>query len=343
MHQTILSMIASPLERSLRELARRLPNRQDISSLLEVLKPHLNSRRSTECNIVELNRWSSASGGGLRYTIHSVLQGLVMWTNQVSMNPIPTNYTHFMILAGLDLLGADDVLQLIVEEIRDQSQGGFGPAAIETGTSIVCAPTPVSSTTLLDFNGNPVKSSGHRRTLRQALKHKLEAPTDLLELETEYVEALVRLGRRVDAQSTIPSMNPIGMPVGDLGSHDLMQDIGMAGTEVGGDDLAMQQASELVGEGASDFGGLGESLDLSATGTTLDGSTAMQVDLPDNLFGSGQDLDFNIDGDASQSQAGNASASFGGQSSGNGMQNGEEDIFAGLDMGDMGDDDFNFG
>lgn len=334
MHQTIITMIATPLERSLRELNRRMPNRKEIAMLIEILKPHLNSQHSGNSSITELDQWTSTPGGGLRRAMKDVIDGLISWSNQSAINPIPTNYTHRMFLFAVQSLGADEVLGVIVDEVKLQTQIGFGSSALEIATALICAPSPLQSTSLLSFDEATALSPNHRRTLRQALRHKLESPKDMLDLETDYVEALIRLGRRVDAQSAVSPINPISMSITSIESQDLMQDINMTGAGISGDDIGMQQTSGLRGGSSADFSGLGDSLDMNASDSTglnsVNDPNAMSVDLSGHLFDPGQDLSFGM-GNTSQTSGQNDTA-----------QNTEDDIFAGLDMGDMGDDDFSF-
>lgn len=379
MHQTIIAMIASPLETSLRELNRKVPNRQEIAVLIDILKPHLNSRRSSESNVNEITEWVSTPNGGLRRAVKDVISGLVTWSNQSAMNSVPTKYTHKMVLFALDTIGADEVLNLIVEEVRTQTQVGYGSSVLEVATALVCAPTPMPTTSLLSFDtGTAMDSTSHRRTLRQALRHKLEAPEDLLGLETEYVEALIRLGRRVDAQSTVSPINPISIPITNLDSQDLMQDISMTGTDMAGNSMGgMQQSSALddataaAAAAASTFASLDQSLDLDASGNGanndlnsvntggldgLDNGTGdvgghpntmpISVDLSDHLFDPSQGLSFSMsNGDPSSQQQQQKQQGLSGARNGGVVQqqSNEDDIFAGLeDMDNIGDDDFNF-
>ncbi|KAL1304591.1 hypothetical protein AAFC00_003560 [Neodothiora populina] len=353
MHQTIIAMVAAPLERSLRELDRRVPNRKEIALLIEALKAHSHSQRSTGGSIAEITQWTSTPGGGLRQSIKDVIGNLVRWSSQSSISPVPPSYTHRMILVAIESLGADEVLEVIIEEVKAQTQIGFGSAALEVATALVCAPSHDQGNTMLPFEDNTALTSHHRRTLRQALRHKLEAPKELLSMQTEYVETLIRLGRRVDAQSAVAPINQIAMPMANLDSQDLMQDMDMNGADMTADGMNMQQQQQAQptesmhqDNDPSAFANLGGSLDLSrAAAAGLGGvdindhHNAVPVDLSAHLFDPGQDLDFDMTG-AAGSQNNNAQ-----NGNNNSAQNAEDDIFAGLDMGDMGDmgdDDFNF-
>lgn len=334
MHETIIAMIAAPLERSLKELDRRLPGREDIAKLLKLLKVHLNTQRSNESSISEISQWSSTPGGGLRRAIKDVMGGLVMWSNQSAINPVPTNYTHRMIMIAMEVLGADEVLHVVVDEVRAQTQVGFGSSALEVATALVCAPVPVQDVSSINFDDQPSFSSNQRRTLRQALRDRLSTAKDLLCLETEYVEALVRLGRRVDAQSAVPQIHPISMPIASMDPQSLMQDIDMTEEGMAGNGIDLTQPSGLQNGDAAGYADLSTTSDLAGpTGTDMDAvndANTMQLDLSGHLFDPGQDINFDL-----------ARSQVPGHTS-----NTEDDIFAGLDMGDMGemgDDDFSFG
>lgn len=346
MHQTIIAMISQPLERSLQDLNRRAPNKKEVIGLIDVLKPHIGSQRSARDSISELCAWSSKPGGGLRRSLREVISALIMWTNQTGINLMPTNYNHRLVVATIELLGADEALMAIVGEVNAQVELGFGSVALEIATALICAPEPSLPPQMMRFDGSTTQAQNHRRTLRQALRHRLENPKDLLEMETEHVETLVRLGRRVDTQSAVSAVNHLNMPVTTMDSTDVMQDMNMTGTNMSADNVVLQQSSSLPETSAADFAAaMEQSMDMGASGSSdlnvANNSDAMSMDLSGNIFGSGQDLNFDLSG-TSQPQNQGMSSGFGGQSDENTGQNTEEDIFAGLDMGDMGDDDFGF-
>ncbi|KEQ64511.1 mediator complex, subunit Med5, partial [Aureobasidium melanogenum CBS 110374] len=207
MHKTILAMIARPLARSLQELQRRQPKRKDVTPVIELLQPHLDSQRSGKCNSAELTEWSVTADGGLRAVVKNLVGGLVQWSNQGSISSIPYQYTHRAITTALDMLGADEVLAIILDEVRSQTRSGCGSAALEVATAIVCTPSPLpalsQANTLMQFDQSAPVSVSQRRTLRQALRARLDEPKELLAMETERVETIVRLGRRVEAQLSV--------------------------------------------------------------------------------------------------------------------------------------------
>lgn len=346
MHETIIAMISRPLEQSLQDLNRRAPNKKEVIALIDVLKPHLDSQRSARDSVGELSAWSSKPGGGLRRSLREIISGLVIWSNQSGMNPMPPIYNHRLVIATIELLGADEALMALVDEVNAQAELGSGSGALEIATALICAPDPSQPPPMMHFDGSTTQIQSHRRTLRQALRHRLETPKDLLEMDTEHVETLVRLGRRVDAQSAVSSVNHLNMPVTNLDSNDIMQDMNMTGTSMSAGDAVLQQSSELPGTSTADFAAaMGQSMDVDASGNAdlnaSNDTNGMPMDLSGGLFGSGQDLNFDLGG-TSQPQNQSMASAFGGQPGDNTGQNTEEDIFAGLDMGDMGDDDFSF-
>ena len=127
MHKTILAVVAAPLVKSLEALNKRSPNRKDVAQLLEILRPYLNSQRSARCSMTELQEWSTSVDGGIRRTVADLVGQLTMWSAQSELNPIPTNYTHRMFATAVRLLGADEVLMVVVDEIKMQT--GLGPVS----------------------------------------------------------------------------------------------------------------------------------------------------------------------------------------------------------------------
>jgi mediator of RNA polymerase II transcription subunit 5 len=329
MHQTILAMVARPLVTSLQELQRRQPKRKDVTPLIEALQSHVDSQRSGKCSAAELTEWCSAPEGGLRATVGSVVRGLVRWSTQGSINSIPYNYKHQTINAALNMLGADEVLRIILDELSTQTRAGSGSAALEVATAIICAPSPSSAAlsqanALMRFDQAAPVSISQRRTLRQALRARLEEHKELLKTAPERVEALVRLGRRVEAQLAVPAQLAMPMTNIDLGDINItsadMQitdaDLNMTG------DSTTESAAVVVDQ---DFTAvMDQSLQMGTS--NISDPNAMSLDMSNDLF-NGQDMNFDLTGTSQQH--------------GNGQMSNEDDIFAGLEM-DLGGDDFDF-
>ncbi|KAI5203996.1 hypothetical protein AUEXF2481DRAFT_449992 [Aureobasidium subglaciale EXF-2481] len=327
MHQTILGMIARPLVMSLRDLQRRQPKRKDVGPLVEVLEPHLNSQRSGQCSSAEVNQWCTIPEGGMRATVRSIIRGLARWSSQGSANSMPFNYTHRAITSALSMLGADEVLAIMLDEVRSQTQAGSGSAALEVATTIVCAPSPTSALSqanaLMQFDQSSPQHVNQRRTLRQALQARLEEPKELLSAETERVEALVRLGRRVEAQLAVPPQLSMPMTSLDLG------DMNIASTDMLTGDMQMNDdtTSEAATAAAVDqefTNSMDQSLQMDTS--SINDPNAMSLDISNNLF-DGSGMGFDLTGASQQHN--------------HGQMNNDDDIFAGLDM-DLGGDDFDF-
>lgn len=341
MHQTIIAVVARPLARSLQDLQRRQPKRKDIGPLLEVLTLHLDSQRSSRCSATELHEWCATSDGGLRAILKSIMAGLARWSSQTSINPMPHSYTHRAFNFALNMLGADEVLDVLLDEVRSQTEQGSGSVALEIATAIVCAPSSTISQTspLLQFDQGSTQTMSPQRTLRQSLRARLDEPRELLSMETEYVEAMVRLGRRVDAQSAIPAQ--LSMPMTNLGLHDMQ----MTGTD---DPTNLGDPASQSNDFAA---AMDQSLNMDPSGNGNDPND-MPLDLSENLFGSAQDMSFDLGGNTlSQQQQQqqqqdpdqSMEAVFGSMQGGDAQEtlNPDDDIFAGLEM-DLGGDDFDF-
>lgn len=328
MHQTILGMIARPLVMSLQALQRRQPKRKDVIPLIDVLGPYVESQRSGKCSAAEINEWSTTADGGLRAVVRNTIRGLVRWSSQASINSLPYNYTHKTMIAALEILGADEVLAVILDELKSQTLNGSGSAALEIATTIVCAPLPVpalsQANALMQFDQSAPAPVNQRRTLRQALQAQLGEPKALLSMDTERVEALVRLGRRVEAQLVIPPQ--MSMPMTNLDLHDMSMT--SADMQMASADIQITSADGSTTDPTTadqDFtAAMDQSLQMDTS--NVNDPNAMSLDLSNNLF-SGQDMNFDLTG-ASQQH-------------GTGQMSNEDDIFAGLEM-DLGGDDFDF-
>ncbi len=55
-------------------------------------------------------------------------------------NAMPTAYSHRQFLASLKTLGAPQVLQAVLDEVKHQTESGSGGAAYDAACALVCAP-----------------------------------------------------------------------------------------------------------------------------------------------------------------------------------------------------------
>ncbi len=211
MHSTILSIIAEPLEHALRQRHRFEPSRTDIDPIIEALKPHLSFKRNGASPHTELESWTSTQGG-LMASIRNTFQSLVLWATAPEMNMTTPTYTHRQLLSGVKILGAERILQGLIEEVKLQTEHDSGDLALEIATTMICAPTAADPTTLpapLDTNGVPIPPPKARLSLVDALKLTLDDTLSRIsssehtwteDFDRATAETIVRLGRRVEAQ-----------------------------------------------------------------------------------------------------------------------------------------------
>ncbi|KZF25812.1 mediator of RNA polymerase II transcription subunit 5 [Xylona heveae TC161] len=258
MHNTILSIVAKPLEHSLREFRRLGSPRQDIDPLLDLLKPHLSFKRTVDSYHTEYEQWMGPQSGGLLASIRNTFQSLVLWSSTAEINMTPPSYTHRQLLVAVKLFGAKAPVRAIIDELRLQSENGSGDLAMDVATSLVSAP---SATDGAELKTSLSPESKGRLTLRDALKLEVEDAEAAFAADPLRAELVVRLHRRVEAQTAAPSgmtaagqgttATNIPVPPGLMGSIDVSGVASGAGPDT----------MDLTGAGASmdmlDVGGDG--------------------------------------------------------------------------------------
>ncbi|KAB8300368.1 hypothetical protein EYC80_000551 [Monilinia laxa] len=276
---SILKIVAKNLEQSLRWLQRAEPQRQDIEPVSKVLESNLGWERRGASKHTELELWTATSGGGLAASIKNTIAILVQWGLQWGRNPgmhiMPASYTHRQILTGMKILGAKRLLNTIIEEVKTQTEAGNGSVVLDIATSLICAPDPASfdpglGMDLLSGNGNSPQPLQRRLTLKEALKTEAENMPKVHKSDTFHAETVIRLYRRVEAQSVIqqqllPHNNGLGdlnevmgdtvMGDGSLGPAD--SNLNMDDMGAGGDELMMMGGSGHGGDLLDAFGGDG--------------------------------------------------------------------------------------
>lgn len=335
MHKCILAIVATPLESSLQELIRRKPEKKvQANSLIELLKPYLYQQRTMVIPRAELDAF--AANGLLTQAVGNTVRDLSLWATNGGSDAPPRYATH-LVHCALQVCGSPAVLQAIVHEVRDQTTIGNGSMALDVCAALVCSPDPASYTTLMNVGG-PLPSQS-RLSLRDAIRLSTSNIRQLLDMPMADAEALVRLARKVEAQSAVSQIALVNLPAAaeDQNMTDqVMQDLGL-----GTNDGAVATDNSLLGEGSlgqdvntdfdtTDFttATANPSIDLGNS-FDQDAGNMMQLDNSGDIFG-----DLNIDFGQPAQQSGQ-----GGAGDGNDQQNNaEEDIFAGLDMGDLGQD-----
>lgn len=335
MHRCILGIVSTPLVSSLNTLISRRPEKSDqANALITILKPHMHQRRTMVITRTELDGY-----GMLTQTVKQTIRDLALWAANGGSDA-PPRYAPILRHCAVKAHTSFLVLKAVVEELRDQTMVGNGSIALDICVPLVCAPEPTSYTTIMNLGGTVHQITGH--TLHDAIRLEMMEPQKLLRVPTEYAEALVRLARRVEAQSAVSQVALVNMPSSteeQAMADQVMQDLGLGGTN----DAPMAVGDSLLGtdnslnqNGNTDFtadfsADASGSMNLGGANDSI--NDMMQLDNnPNDIFG-----DINVDFGQGQ-QNGQA----GGMDVGGGeQQNAEEDIFAGLDMGDL-DQEFDF-
>ncbi|KAI9852775.1 MAG: mediator complex subunit [Vezdaea acicularis] len=250
MHSAIISIIAKPLERALRPMQRHKSLSSDVAALIAVLQTHATFSRTPASSLSEAESWTATHGGGLAMSLRNTFQSFVLWSSTANISMTPTPYTHRQFLLALQILGAKPVLHTLVSELKEQYQSGAAPdLALDIAISFVCAP-------------NAGHHSQGRMTIRQALSLELEEAPNSLTQDPLRVEVLVRLSRRVDAQSgngqlamaNSALIDQVNMDVAAVEVGNMVSNVDLVG--VGVDANINDVIGGAVGNGDSIFDGL---------------------------------------------------------------------------------------
>ena len=346
MHRAILGIVAKPLYESLQNLSEKQPNKKQVNGCMEILKPYLDRQRTLETGRKELEEWVVTTDGGVNRRIQNTIRDLVSWVSSVGPTP-PPGYTHKLLAAGSEAIGVNATRDAIISELRNQTHVGSGPLALDVCTAMVAAPLPSSQAPILNLGSAPAQMQAAAPSVRDAVRLYTNDLKRLLHIETSEAEALVRLGRRVEAQLAITQMPqlPMAMPMQDEATDQMMADLGLTDEALAapGGDTSMDQMVDLGPDSGAGLNNadltamLDQSIDLANTsaqniGNMSTGPNALPGDSSQDIFG-----DMNMEM-TQPSQLNVDDTNLG--VSADGQQNAEEDIFAGLDM-DLGED-FNF-
>ncbi|KAI2643530.1 mediator of RNA polymerase II transcription subunit 5 [Xylaria nigripes] len=210
MLSAVINIVAKPLEHSLRCYQRQDPKSQEIEPLLNAIKENIRlSRRTAGAGHNELEAWASTPSGGLSTSVRHTIQGFMQWSLHPGINMMPTSYTHRQILAAHRMLGAKRLLDLILDEVKQQTDAGSGSVIYDIATALICAPDatnvplPTIMTLMVHPNHPPVAPQT-RMSLRSALKYEAENFKTIQKSDPALAEHVVRLYRRVEAQLMIP-------------------------------------------------------------------------------------------------------------------------------------------
>ncbi|KAK8047744.1 Mediator of RNA polymerase II transcription subunit 5 [Apiospora saccharicola] len=302
----VLNLVAKPLDHSLRSYQRQNPSSQEVEPLLKAIKDNVKvSRRTGGADHKEIEQWTSSTQNvSLVASLRQVLQGFVQWGMNPGMNIMPTSYTHRQMLVALKILGPKRFVQVVLEEVKQQTEAGSASIVYDVATALVCAPDvtnipppPPPPPALL---GDPTHQMSPplqtRVSLRQALRWEAEDFKKIQKSDAVMAEHVVRLYRRAETQMVMPEPPQMSL------QNDLSLGIDESAAASLGDALAAAENQGLgVGVGADDANAAHMDLDLGGPGDmnldmTSTGSGGLGVsddDIFGNLgsLGNGTDLD----------------------------------------------------
>ncbi|GJC88183.1 mediator of RNA polymerase II transcription subunit 5 [Colletotrichum liriopes] len=297
---SVMNIVAKPLEHSLRAYQRSDPKSQEVEPLLKAIKDSIPlSRRTGAADHTELDAWSL---GGFSNSIRQTLQQLVQWSIHPTMDRMPPAYTHRQMLVALKLLGAKRLLQLLYEDIRQQTDTGSGSIIYDVVTAIVCAPdvvnTPSNPVNFLDNSGNMPAPVQRKLTLREVLKSDAEDCKRLQKTDMNLAEIVVRLYRKVESQMAVSQaqaiqadtmlQNDLGLGL-DTGAGSLDDAMAAAAANVAqGDGMSVDNVSLDLG-----LGGVGG--DMGLGGSSNNGGGSLDLGTDDIFSGLGAGDDFQWD------------------------------------------------
>ncbi|KAF1973144.1 mediator of RNA polymeras-like protein II transcription subunit 5 [Bimuria novae-zelandiae CBS 107.79] len=322
MHSTILSIVSARLEGCFRTLKKRYPKYStDIEQLLQAIKPNQDYVRSSYSPISELDHWTTATNNTLTTSLRHTVQQLSQWSNNASLQPNPPSYTHRQIYTCIRLLGASKTLGAIIDEVKAQTDAGNGPAALDIGASLICAPMTENSVLPVGWVGSSVPAPQTPRTqsnLREMLKSEFDNAASIVSTDPSAAETIVRLHRRVEAQLAVISQAGLPGHV-DLANVNMVQAPSLP-SEATMNDAA---AASIAGADMADMNKLQQNIDqqLDLGGTAPLDLSAMGVD-----SGTG-------DMSAGMSNLPDLDLDMGDMGMGMGMEGGDEDW--GLDFDNM--------
>lgn len=323
MHRAVLSIVAEPLKHSLKDLARKRPDKQAASPMIEELEKLAGSRRTCFGRLSEVQEWNAH--GGLDQCVHAAVQDLTAWAHSVTTVP-PPRYPPRLLDTTCQVLGSNKVLDALVGEIRNASLADIS-VTLDVCASMVSGPGSWSD------------------LLRHQLMLRVSDTGSMLSSTSDNAVALVRLSRSVEAQLAVPAA--LQLPA-QQHEDQMMRELGLADAAVGvtsGENGG--QATQLLGMDLdAALGG-----EMGASGDPMQGFSAMsagemQAGQPDDFL---KDLDIAVQQqqqEQSQQQQQLSSDQTVDLDAGDEQPSADDDIFAGLDMsGDMadfGDDDLGF-
>ncbi|KAK0270069.1 hypothetical protein LTR35_014317 [Friedmanniomyces endolithicus] len=314
MHRAVMVTVAEPLEHSLQDLLRQRPEKTVAAGLSALLRQYVDSTGSS-CHKAEIEKWAAA--GDMTHEMRHVVRGLITWAANGTPTA-PPQYQHQMIVAMHDISGPQRIMNALLSLMRETEYPAMA-IALDVCTSVICAPSSVSN------------------TLRQQLALEVSDTDSLLKRSMSQASTLVRLHLSVESRLVVHQLE-IPFPLPQQQSTDqLMQDLGLSGPVIGADVGQVDNPAQALQMTDDDLQAAMEQ-PLSLDGVTAPALQSLdpvdvQLEQAQGFFGG---LGMDLEHQALQNNVTSMS-----------VQNADDDIFAGLDlsggMGDLGEDDFNFG
>ncbi|EPS42301.1 hypothetical protein H072_3723 [Dactylellina haptotyla CBS 200.50] len=152
-HKTILAICAHNLERVLKDIGRSdgptaggnasnnsAANHQQAEQILKHIAHYRDFRRSGLPSASELDGWAKQNGGVLA-ALKNAVQGVIMWSATPDLSIQPAGWTPRIVYAAWRMLGAKEVVKVLVDEVLGLTSAGGGgggvAAAATAGEGIV--------------------------------------------------------------------------------------------------------------------------------------------------------------------------------------------------------------
>ena len=185
-----------PLEKALVAVQKLNPRRQDIDSLLAILKSRIRHPRNTAIPASELESWCGTSGGSILSSLHNSIMALVNWSTTGVSNAAPPNYNHRLLLTAQTMLGARTVLESLLDIILKHAVSETADVVLDIVTALICAPS--------------ANDGRERLSLRHVLQSAYNDAYALNKHDAARAAIVVRLHRRVQIQGGSSPNGEIG-------------------------------------------------------------------------------------------------------------------------------------
>jgi mediator of RNA polymerase II transcription subunit 5 len=208
MHQTVVSLAAPTIDRTLRQLIHTDANLTAAEKILNGISPYINTRRTSKANQRELESWTGGGQGGMIGALRSSVNGLIVWSASQDMNASPPVYSHKLILTCCRLSGSKSVVKALIDEVvKFQAQSPLlGDYAIDVVASMISAPTADDFSHRVERNSQFVVGEENNMNsnfdcssrLLDELKVQEEIAVAKLPPKDPVREAIARVRRRVN-------------------------------------------------------------------------------------------------------------------------------------------------